>query len=145
MELQHWIKGPAENSIIQFFRYIFVGGSAFVMDFLLLYILWNKFHVYYLFAAGFAFVGGILYNYLLSTVWVFNKRSLDNKWLEFFVFTVIGVVGLGLTELFMFIFTDLWHVYVMVSKAFAASLVFLWNFFARKILLFGNSKLNNKG
>lgn len=138
MELQHWIKGPAEDNVVQFFRYVFVGGSAFVMDLLLLYLLWHKLHVYYLFAAGLAFVGGILYNYLLSTAWVFNKRTLDNKWLEFFFFTVIGLVGLGLTELFMFLLTDLCHIYVMFSKVLAASLVFLWNFFARKLLLFSS-------
>jgi putative flippase GtrA len=144
MKLQQWVNGSATNGTVQLFRYIIVGGSAFVWDFLILFILWDKFHVYYLLANCFSFVFGILYTYFLSTVWVFNSRTLENRWLELIIFTFIGIVGLGLAELFMYVFTDLMHIFVMYSKIIATLLVFLWNFFTRKILLFSNPGKRNQ-
>ena len=33
-------------------------------------------------------------NYLLSVRWIFTARSIDQPWLEFIIFLVIGVLGL---------------------------------------------------
>jgi putative flippase GtrA len=61
---------------------------------------------------------------------------VENKYLEFLLFLVIGLIGLGLNELFLWMLTDLAHVYYLISKILTAVVVYLWNFFARKILLF---------
>lgn len=44
---------------------------------------------------------GLIANYALSINWVFNKRAIANIWSEFMIFGVIGVIGLGLNELFI--------------------------------------------
>ena len=127
---------PTNNSLIQLFRYCFVGGFAFIVDAGGLFVLTEYAGIYYLLSATISFILGLVVNYLLSTAWIFKKSKLSNRWTEFLIDSVIGVVGLGLNTLFLWLFTDCLHIYYMLSKIITAALVMLWNFFARKIILF---------
>lgn len=129
-------KEKTNNLLIQLFRYGFVGGTAFLVDYGLLYILTSWGHLHYLLSASLSFVAGLVVNYLISTVWVFNDSRIRNKWTEFLVFSIIGVVGLGFTELLMWLFTDIIGFHYMISKLITAALVMLWNFFARRFVIF---------
>ncbi|BDZ67311.1 hypothetical protein GCM10025860_07590 [Methanobacterium ferruginis] len=130
------IKDQTDNTLIQLFRYCFVGGAAFLVDFGSLFIFTEYFGIYYLISAAIAFILGLIANYVLSLSWVFNKRTLNNKKLEFGVFALIGIVGLGLNELFIYFFTDYLQIYYLISKILAAIIILFWNFFARKFTLF---------
>ncbi len=125
-----------DNTFIQFLRYTIVGGVAFVVDFAFLYLFTNNLKIYYLVSAGISFILGLVVNYFLSKTWVFNRASLNNRLLEFGVFALIGVVGLVINELFIWVFTDKIHIYYLLSKILATIFVFLWNFFARKFILY---------
>ena len=137
--LERWevlLKNPTNNWFIQLFRYCFVGGLAFPVDYGLLALLTEVFGLHYLVSATIAFIAGLVVNYFLSTSWVFRQSTLDSKWAEFFVFSVIGVVGLGLNNLLLYLFTDLCDIHYLISKLLTAAIVMLWNFGARKIILF---------
>jgi putative flippase GtrA len=128
--------GRLDSTFIQLFRYTFVGGFAFIVDFSCLYLLTEFLHLHYLISAAIAFLFGLTVNYILSVLWVFNDRALSNKFVEFIVFALIGVVGLGLNELFLWYLTDIAGIYYLLSKIITAFIVYFWNFFARKIILF---------
>lgn len=127
---------PTDSIFIQLFRYLFVGGTAFVVDFGLLYVFTDVCGLHYLLSATFSFVAGLLTNYALSIAWVFNRRKLDNRWSELLVFTLIGCIGLGLNELFMWLFTEPLGLHYLLSKMVTAAIVMFWNFLARKFALF---------
>ena len=131
-----------ESIHVQFFRYGIVGGMAFVVDYAFLIGLTEFAGLNYLASAAVAFIAGLVTNYLLSVNWVFSHRSLSDKRAEFVVFAVIGVVGLGLTEVVLFVGTDLAGIDYRIVKLVAVGLVFFWNFGARKAVLFrgGQSK-----
>ncbi len=127
---------PTENTFIQFFRYIFVGGASFVADYVLLHII-TEFGVYYLVSGVISFIAGLLVNYALSKLLVFSKKtSGGEKAKELTVFAVIAVFGLAITEGLMWIFTEKLGWYYMISKAVAAVIVLFWNFFMKKLLLY---------
>ncbi len=126
----------SDTSSIQFFRYTFVGGGAFIVDFGSLFVLTEFFNIHYLISAAIAFLLGLTINYILSIVWVFSKRILRNKSLEFGIFAFIGIMGLGFNELFIWFFTEQAHFHYLVSKIISTIFVFLWNFGARKFILF---------
>lgn len=126
----------SENLSVQFVRYAFVGGTAFIFDFGSLYILTELFSLHYLMSAAIAFLIGLMTNYVISITWVFSRGILDNKALEFGIFAFIGVIGLFLNELFMWLFTEHSHIHYLMSKIISTTLVFLWNFFSRKFILF---------
>jgi putative flippase GtrA len=124
--------GPTNDTSIQFFRYIFVGVAATVIDFGFLYLLTEYGKIFYLVSAVISFVAGMIANNLLSLNWVFSGRSSGKKWLDFVVFSLIAVIGLGLNVFLMWVFTEHFGFYYLLSKVFATALVFLWNFIARK-------------
>jgi len=128
--------GKTDNVFIQFFRYGIVGGLAFLVDYGLLYLLSDKCGLHYLLSASIAFIAGLVVNYLLSIFWVFSESKYQDKRKEFAIFAFIGVIGLGLTEGLMWLFTDLTGLHYLLSKLITAALVLLWNFFARKAVLF---------
>ncbi|HEX8986075.1 MAG TPA: GtrA family protein, partial [Bryobacteraceae bacterium] len=80
----------------EFLRYIVVGGLAFLVDAGTLFLLTALAHVPYLVSAAAGFLLGLVANYVLSRRWVFRNRTLSSTAVEFTVFTLIGLVGLGL-------------------------------------------------
>ncbi len=134
------LKGKANNTLVQLFRYVWVGGFAFVIDYGSLYILKEYIGINYLLSAAVAFIFGLAVNYLLSTFWVFPDSRLNNKMAEFAVFASIGLVGLLLNEIIMFLCCEVLNIHYLISKLCSTGIVFFWNFFARKIILFTKTK-----
>jgi len=99
-------KKSTDNILIQFFRYIHVGGIAYIFDFGTLFVLTDYLNCYYLISAAIAFLIGLTINYTLSIRWVFNRRCIKEQRVEFIIFSMIGGIGLLLTELFMWFFTE---------------------------------------
>lgn len=127
-----------KNEILakQLMRYAVVGGIAFVVDYGSLWLLTEYAGLHHLVSAAIAFVLGLTCNYLLSTVWVFGESKVTNRWLEFAAFALIGIVGLGFNELIIYFCTDVIGIHYMASKIVSTVLVFFWNFFARRFILF---------
>ena len=134
--LNQLIKNKTNNTLIQLFRYTFVGGVAFIFDFGTLYILTEFFNIYYLVSAALAFLLGLTINYFLSVIWVFKERSIKSKYVEFVVFAFIGIIGLALNEFIMWFFTEIVNLHYLYSKLISTIIVYLWNFFIRKFILF---------
>lgn len=133
----NWFKGKTDRIFVQLFRYFFSGGIAFLIDKSLFalcrYCL--DFNVYV--ATSIGFVVGLVVTYLLSIFWIFDKRRLDSKRNEFLIFTTIGIVGLLLMNVFVWIFGSVlgWKIDLLSNLA-ATVIVTLWNFFAKKYILF---------
>ncbi len=130
------LKEKAEKTWIQLFRYFFVGGSAFLIDISFLYSLTDFFGIFYLTSAAIAFIMGLLTNYILSISWVFSKRTYDNTISEFTLFTILALFGLTLNEFLLWGLTNSLNIYYLYSKLIAAGIIFFFNFFIRKIILF---------
>lgn len=134
--IEKLLKEHTDDTVIQLVRYTFTGSIAVIIDFYCFFILVHAFNVHYLISAAFAYLIGIFVNYYLSSLWVFNKKPNNNFWIDFGLFTLIGLIGLLLVEIFMWFFTEIVVWYYFVSKITATILVSLWNFFARKHFIF---------
>ena len=130
-------RDPTDDIFLQLFRYIFVGGTAFVVDFFFLYFFSDICGIYYLISAVLSFIISVLVNYLMSTKWVFNQDNIQNKVLEFNLFILISTIGLGFTEILLYFFTDIVGLYYLISKVIAAIIVLFWNFLARRVMFYG--------
>ena len=138
--------GDTDNTLIQFFRYLFVGGFATAVDWGVSYILFmSVFHEKYAIAANsISFVLGLIVNYVISTFWVFKNSNVESRLVEFIAFAAIGLVGLGMTvgitKLFEMWLSDKTKTYQILAKIVSTGAAFFWNFFARKYLLFNKKK-----
>ena len=130
-------KEPTDSIFIQLFRYIFVGGTAFAVDFFFLYFFSDICGIYYLISAVLSFIISVLVNYIMSTKWVFNQDNIENKVLEFNLFILISTIGLGFTEILLYFFTDIIGMYYLISKIISAIIVLFWNFLARRVMFYG--------
>ena len=147
--------GDTSHTGIQFFRSLFVGGIATVVDMLIMILFRELVHVPEGIAAVFGFVAGLAVNYIVSTYWVFAKAKVKNRIVDFVAFAVIGIIGLGLTQLIIEPFATQgmfgtgwfvqWQIfgillptdkYYIVGKVLAVVIVYMWNFFARKFILY---------
>lgn len=121
---------------IQFFRYFFVGGTGFVTDFMIYFVLTRYLHMFYITANIISFLTAMIITYIMSVVWVFPQRSERGMAAEFGIFAAIGVVGLIINSLVLGLLTQRLHVFDLFAKVIAAAIVYIWNFFVRKYLLF---------
>lgn len=134
---------PRSSLMGQFVRYLVTGGLAFVVDFGLYALCLYKFDWFYLLANLVGLVAGLVINYIMSIAWVFSecKRVLeDRKTAEFTIFAVVGFLGVGINELLMLLMVGGFKWDEMISKMAAAVLVLMWNFGARKLMLFRERK-----
>jgi putative flippase GtrA len=131
-----FIKGQANHTTLQLFRFTLVGGLASLVDFATLYVLTDFAGLHYLGSVAIAFIVGVAVNYSLSINWVFNRRTMRNPLWEFLAFSLLGIMGLGLNELIVYLLTGLLGVYYLTSKIAATGLTYFWSFFSRKYLLF---------
>ena len=133
------LKGHTSDVRIQLFRYLVSGGPAFLVDAGLLALLTECFgREHLLLWTAIAFAAGLVITYLFSILWVFDRRNMKSRAAEITVFALIGVSGLGLTELLMWLFADKAGMHYLVAKVATTVLVFFWNFAAKKLLLFRN-------
>ena len=127
---------PADTTMVQFARYTVVGGVAFLGDFFSLFALTRFGGFHYLVSAAAAFLAGLILNYGLSAAWVFSRRTLRNRALEFGIFAGVGIIGLGLNEIGMWLLAGLAGLHYLLAKIVTAGIVYIWNFGARKAALF---------
>jgi putative flippase GtrA len=138
----------------EFFRYVLVGGISFFVDFGVLYL--SKSFLFssmngqttILLAAALGFTAGLVFNYILSLIFVFrrkNEKAKQYKIRTFVLFAVIGIIGLLVTEFCMFvgihIFGQEWYSAV---KVITAGIVLIWNYAARRILIFREAKFESQ-
>lgn len=134
--------------LAQILKFGLVGGTSFLVDFILYAILTNLLSVHYLVAAGISFAISLVVNYLLSMRFVFVRREDISKKREFFTFIILSIIGGVLNEFLLFICLDLIYpnsLYLttavapetatLVAKVFAAGVVMVYNFISKKIFL----------
>ena len=124
----------SDNIYVQFFRYLFVGGTAAVVDVGSLYFLTSRFGLYYLVSAAIAFLLGIVTNYVLSIVWVFRSSGKMKK--EILLFVLIGVSGLILNETIMYGLVSVLALFYLAAKLISTAVIMVWNFGLRKKFVF---------
>lgn len=142
--LNKMFKGNTNLIVVQFFRYFCSGGLAFVVD-KTLFVVTHYFtlHLNNYWATSIGFVAGIIITYLLSIFWVFDERRMKNTLFEVLIFVAIGIVGLGLMNFFMWIFTVQMAIpNDFVCNLLSTALVTLWNFIAKKYILFTKNEKN---
>ncbi|NTW29917.1 MAG: GtrA family protein [Candidatus Moranbacteria bacterium] len=128
-----------DETAVQLFRYLFVGGFSTVVDMGAFYAVQGFFGAHYLVAQTIGFLLGVTANYLLSIVWVFRMTGDRKK--EVALFLLIGIGGLLLSYLLLFLFIEVAHITAfrnMVAKAVTVAIVLGWNFGMRKKFVFSS-------
>ena len=118
----------------QILKFGLVGGTAFVIDYVLLYFCTEFLHIHYLISSIISFTVSVIFNYILSIKWIFDvKKKQDVK--DFVIFIILSVIGLGINSLIMYVMVEKFGVYYMLSKIVSTTVVMVYNFITRKIFV----------
>ncbi len=124
----------------QIIKFGIVGALAFVIDYAVLFILVEFFHMDSIAAATVSFTVSVVFNYLASMKYVFVGRQDQSKQKQFIIFVILSVLGLLINNGIMWALNLVLspiipRFYYLISKIFATGVVMVWNFVTRKIFL----------
>lgn|GEM_PF-221372 len=128
-----------KSAHIQFFRYLFVGGFSAVVNLAVLFVCTSLFNIHYLLSELIAFIIATIINYVLSVWWIFERSNRFK--MEFLLFTLVGVGGLGINETVLWICASKLHLYYLLAEAIAIAVVTVWSFALRRVMF---TKLQNQ-
>lgn len=114
-----------------FYKYFIVALVGLGVDFCTLVFMKEVVKVNYLLAACAGFLFGLIINYLLSNMFVFKDPKINSKSINFLLFGVIGVVGLALLNILMWLQVSKIGANYILAKIIATIFVYLWNYLAR--------------
>ena len=118
------------------FRYVVAGGLAFLVDFAVLYLCTDILGLHYLLSNMLGYFFGLAITYTLNTQWVFSYRRYKKAWLELLIFNLIVVAGLGINQGMMALLVGAGGMYYLYAKIVTSFFVMLFNYFAKKFILF---------
>ena len=124
-----------EEFFLQIFKFTFVGGIAFVIDYVVLILCKEFLNINVLISAGLAFSVSVIFNYILSIKWVFNVDKNKSKKKNFVIFIIFSILGLILTEIIMWFGVDILNLNYLIVKIIATIIVMVFNFITRKKFL----------
>jgi putative flippase GtrA len=162
-----WLKSIEQTKkqlFWEIFRFLLVGGIATIVDYAVFYIFRDLLLPASLVASGawdicsliiataFGFCAGLVVNWILSVKFVFravkNTEEAHSK-KGFLIFTVIGLIGLGITELGMLVLVRVFPAITLfgttqfllpwdewLAKIIMTCIVLVFNYIGRKIFVF---------
>ena len=116
--------------------YFVVGGLATVVEWTVFWILKEVFHIQYLMATGIAFIFSTFANWEFGRILVFKTPSEKNFLNEIISIYLASIIGLSLNLLVMVILVQIFKMNEMISKMTATILIFMYNYFVRKFLIY---------
>ena len=158
------LKQTKKELFWEIFRFLLVGGTATLVDYFVFWIFdgllfpiishaawWMT--VSLILSTAFGFCAGLIVNWLLSVSFVFkqvkNKEEATSK-KSFVIFTVIGVIGLIITEVGILALVAILPEFSLfgtsallgtswakwLAKVIMTCIVLVWNYIGRKIFVF---------
>lgn len=121
-----------------FYKYFIVALIGLSIDFGTLIFCKEILSINYLLSACTGFIAGLAVNYFLSNKYVFKNPKVKSSGINFILFGIIGLVGLGLLNLFMWVQVDKFAINYIIAKIIATIFVYLWNYIARAKLYHDN-------
>ena len=107
--------------------YLFIGGTAAIMDLAILYTLVSIFRMWYIAGATAAFVIIIMYSFLCHKRFMFRHKGKKDQ-LRFFLYFVSAIVGILITLGLLSLFVEVFHFWYFYSAIGIKFIVLVYNF-----------------
>lgn len=117
-------------------HYFFVGFFAFIIDFIIFFLLYKNNYCDWFSASTISFLFSTFVNYFVSSKFVFLSSIRYSKFSEIILVFLVSSIGLVMNQFWLFIFIEKFSLNIIFSKITASGLVFLWNFYGRRKFIF---------
>ena len=119
----------------QIMKFGVVGFLCFFIDYFVLFAVTEFLGINYLISSAISFSVSVIFNYILSTKFVFDTKEDANKTHEFILFVILSIVGLGINQVIMWFAVEILTMHYMFAKVIATAIVMVYNFISRKMFL----------
>ena len=151
--------GKKKELLLEIFRFLIVGGISTLVDYAVFYLC-NKLvfktidsNLNLFFSTALGFISGFFVNWFLQR-FVFKSVTKEDQRskMVFLKFTIVSLIGLGITELGMFlakgtfdtfnltIFNVTFDFWKLFFKVLMTIITLIWNYLARKFFVFRKKK-----
>jgi len=121
--------------IFKLIKFCTVGFSGMFVDFGTTWLLKEKAGINKYVANSTGFVLAATSNYFLNRIWTFHSHNQQIA-VEYFSFITISLIGLGISNLIIYLLTEKLKLNFYLSKLFAIGVVTIWNFVMNYIFTF---------
>jgi putative flippase GtrA len=127
----------SEAIVTKLLKYMLIGIGGTALDFGLTYLLKEKAKINKYVANSIGYTSAATSNYIFNRIWTFDNTN-PQIITQFLIFTSISLIGLGLTNLFIWVFNEKFGINFYVSKVMALFLVLIWTFTAHNLITFSD-------
>ena len=129
------------EGLMQFLSYFGVGGAAALVEWAVFFLLVDGLKLQYLVSTVLAFIVSTTVNWILGRMFTFRNSSYGGRRLkELLLVFAVSAIGLGFNLGLMYLFVECLHMDTSLlktaAKVMATGIVFIWNFLARKLLIY---------
>ncbi len=121
--------------ILKFLKFAAVGATGVIVDYGFTYLFKEIFKVHKYLSNSIGFTIAASTNYILNRIWTFESDNPDIA-VEYGEFLLISIIGLGLNNLFLWLFHSRFKLNFYVAKLIAIGFVTIWNFLANYFFTF---------
>ncbi|MGM9946519.1 GtrA family protein [Floccifex sp.] len=125
----------------QMVRFGVVGIVSFLLDCLLMIVFKEMMHMNILMATTISYTISVIFNYKVSTMYVFAVDESRGKKKIFFTFSFLSIIALILNEILMFGFAGILLINYIIAKILATMNVTIFNFITRKMFIEARSRM----
>ncbi len=118
----------------QFFRYVVVGISSFVLEYSIFYLLFRILSVYELVSNTVAITLVFFFNFLMNRIWSFKSKEKLLK--QILMYGGLFLFNMVMSNLFIFAATEYLEISPLISKVLIMGLIVLWNFVIYKKIIY---------
>jgi glycosyltransferase involved in cell wall biosynthesis/putative flippase GtrA len=125
-------------------KYLFAGGAATVVQFVVLHIAFKWLGLHIALSAGAAFICAFLISFTSHKFWTFRDNDRQGMFRQAYLFFLIGLAGLGINSYAMYLLVEkylLWHIW---SQAIVSGCLAVCNFLLLKFLIFGRVRVKER-
>ncbi len=118
------------------FRYLIVGGTAFLTEYGSFYALYQAGHVQLYLANSISFCCGLIVSFIFNRAWTFNKRVFAHKTHhQALMYAVLGLINLGMINALVGVLKHL-GVDPRIGKLIGQLTIVTWNFVIYRKIIF---------
>lgn len=123
----------------KFIKFGIIGVIATIIDYVVMVICKEKIGMTVLWSSFMGFCISLIFNYILNMKYVFSKKEGVKERYVIAIFLITSLIGLGINQLIIYIFSYLNNVHYLISKLIATGVVLIWNFVSKKLLIEGKN------
>lgn len=125
-------------SLMKKCRFMISGGTATLINILLVFVLTHYVRLWYLLSSILGFMGGFFISFFMQKFWTFQDASKDKMQRQAMLFLVAMGMGCGLNALLVYCFVEYLTLHYLTAQIISGIFIAVANYFAYKLFVFKN-------